>query len=727
MSIDPVLIRFAVGGVQEVDRAFDSILKRIERTETQGQRFAREGSDAPVRTAHTEAEQRERAYQKLVKETERWEQQQTKTAEREAEKRVRETAKAAAKVTSEEVKAAEKAAKEVERLEKFKLDVRRRSSEMAGRYYEQEASAEIRAHERAMRALGGGARRLGSKIGHTLGGVASMAAGALSIGGGFALADVAGKQISAEKSAALLVNSATVGGVPAAGASISNILGKASQVSKETGVSRGDLIDATRTYVARAGSDQFGKAMENMGFFAKLSKASGTDIKDITGAAGMLQAQNKGLSQGDMKQMLLDISAQGKAGAVEISDLASLAGGLGSTRGLYQGSVTENQRKLIALAQITRTEGTSAEEAMVGVKDLGTEATKKAAGAHAPQWLKNAVDKKTGTIKGGPEQLIEAALLGTKGNLGQLTEVFGARGSKAFDRLAPLFNQAGGGQAGIEAIRKEMAPIMGAKGSEANLSAEYAQTQTPGERLSKVWNELEVTVGQRLEPALLKLADKAPQIADLFGTIIDAGGKFAEFLLDNPYEGVGAIVGLAVAKDLAGAAIGTKAGAAIAAALAALELGKLLIDSVDSADIKAQQVTLATAVEAGNVAGKLTAETQAGTVTAADVREAERVKHGLEGTIAGKQDEGGPGLFAKAAGFVGGAWSSGKEGGLAGGQEGVRLVEQKYAGSLKNLTDQHDRLTKSIDKADASLRKLATTSGEAARHLPIDQRTPGGH
>ena len=722
MAIDPILIRFAVGGVQEVDRAFDSILKRIERTETSGQRFAREGADARVRTTRSEAEQRERAYQKLVKETERWEQQATKAAEREGQQRARAAEKAAAKVTSEEVKAAEKAAKEVERLEKYKLDVRRRSSEMAGRYAEQEATTEIRARERAARALGTHAKRIGS----TIGGMASMAAGVMSIGGGFMLADVARHQVGVEKSAALLINSATTNGVAPPGATMADIMGKASQVSKETGVSREDLIGATRNYVAKAGADKFGDAMGNMGFFAKLSKASGTDINDITGAAGMLQAQNKNLSQKDMKQMLLDMSAQGKAGAVEISDIASLAGGLGSTRGLYQGSTTENQRKLIALSQITRTEGTSAEEAMVGVKDLGTEATKKAAGAHAPRWLRDAVDKKTGQIKGGPEQLIEAALLGTKGNLGQLTEVFGARGSKAFDRLAQLFNAAGGGQAGIAAIRKEMAPIMGARGSEANLNAEYKQTQTPGERMAKVWNALEVTVGQRLEPSLMKLADKAPQIADLFGQIIDAGGKFAEFLLDNPYAGIGAIIGGAVVKDLAGAALGTKAGAAIAAALAAMELGKLLIDSVDSADIKAQQVTLATAVEAGNEASKITAETQAGTVTPADIKEAERVKHGLEGTIAGKQDEG-PGLGAKAIGFLGGAWSSGKEGGLAGGQEGVRLVEQKYAGSLKNLTDQHDRLTKSIDNARTKMDSLAGAAHDAARHLTIDQRTPGGH
>ena len=325
-----------------------------------------------------------------------------------------------------------------------------RATAIAEREATRRAEVSERTAERYRRGIG---RSAAAGLGNVFGGAATLAGGALAIGGGFAIADAVRGQMSAERAAALLSNSATIGGKTPAGATTPEILARASIISKETGTDKGEIIGAVQNYVAK--SSDFAGGMANAGFFAKLAKASGTRLEDITGAAGILRAQNKGLSADDMKQMLLDLVEQGKQGAVEINDLAHLAGGLGSTRGLYKGSQTENQRKLLALAQITRTESESAEEAATAVKDLGSEALKKSAGKKAPAWLKAVT--KGGTIA-SPEELIEASLRGTGGNLGELTGIYGQRGVKAFMRLAPLYNAAGGGDKGIAAVRAEMNP-----------------------------------------------------------------------------------------------------------------------------------------------------------------------------------------------------------------------------------------------------------------------------
>lgn len=720
--IDPVVVRFAVGGVQEVDRAFDSIIKRIEKNEAAGTRAVRDASRTRVKAAEDEATQRERAYQKLVKETERWERQHE-----------REESQTAKRIANEERKERERSAREFEKIEQYKMRVRQRSAEMAGRYAEQEARAEITARERAARAMGAHAGRVGS----SLGSMAGMAGTALSIGGGFALADIAGKQLSSEKSAALLLNSATVGGQGPAGYDTRRVLAEAGQVSKETGVDKGELIDAVRTYVARAGADKFGSAMGNMGFFAQLSKATGTDLQSITGAAGILQAQNKGLSQKDMQQMLLDLMEQGKQGAVEISDLASLSGSLGSTRGLYQGSVTDNQRKLLALAQVTRTEGSSAEEAAIAVKDLGTEAVSKAGKRDAPAWLRGAVDSKTGLIKGGPEKLIEAALMGTGGNLGQLSEVFGARGVKAFQRLAPIFNAAGGGAKGLAAVHAEMDPLLNAKGSQSQLAGQFATVmQTPAERLHAAWEKLVVTTGDRLEPMLEKLADKIPDLADKFSSLVEAGGKLAEFFLDNPFAGIGAVIAASTAKEIASAALGSTIEKALASSLGqSISSGGMKLAVAGGAvaiaagvvNMQMQQLEHAQAQreEAGSELGhtfdvareQIAARMKTGKLSSADIANYTKLIHvGSQGIRQQINDT--PGLTEIAGQTIGGFARGDFTG--QGAQEAIRKHADVVAENQKKL----QALSAALNAATEAVHRFATA--DPARSVPIDHRTVGG-
>jgi hypothetical protein len=619
MAIEAVAIDFAARGVMETLRAFDRIEERIVRMERATGAQAKTTSRERVETTKREVNERERAYNKLQADEEK--------ADR---KRRASFAKEVKRAADEEIREGKRVAREVEKLEQWKLRVRQRSSEMAGQYAAKQAAAELRQHEQMVQRLSRGATRaLGKGVG-AVGNIAGMGVTAMGIGGGFVLGDAVRRQLSAENAAAQLLNSATIGGKAPAGASVASIQGQASQASRQYGVDKTELIGAVQNYVAK--SSDYAGGMENMGFFAKLSKATGTKLEDITSAAGILRAQNKNLSAGDAQQMLLDLTEQGKQGAVEITDLASLAGGLASTRGLYEGSSTENQRKLLALAQITRTEGTSAEEAMIGVKDLGTEAVKKAGKAKAPQWLKDAVDHKSGKIKGGPEALIDAALMGTGGNLGKLIDVFDAKGARAFERLAPIFQAAGGGKAGLAAVHAETDPILNARGSQANLDKQYDTVMSqPAERFAKALNEVITVAEDKLEPWLEKFADKLPELIPKFEAIIDEAGKLAEWFAENPFKGIGAIVALAVGKEMAAAgisvavekALSTQLGGGIAVAAATLAIGVATIDIMAEAEKNRQRAVVATTNEAVNEAGRIYAGARAGTLTPAEIKKAQ--------------------------------------------------------------------------------------------------------
>jgi flagellar biosynthesis GTPase FlhF len=570
---DPVIIAFETRGDRDVARAFDTIEARMLRFEKNATRGAQAGGNDRIASAKREGAAREREASRISKATEKSERDATKSVERESSQREKAT----------------------QREEARRERIIRQSSAMAGRLAKQQADEEIRqqqrataaierevskrtaayqkqqrAEDRAGRAFGSGVAGVGSRsVSRVLGGAGRLVGSALAIGGGLSLADSVRSDMGADTAAAHLANSATIEGKTPAGANVKAIVDRARAVGAETGVDKTELIGAVQNYVAK--SADFEGGMANMDFFAKLSKGSGAKLEDITGAAGILRAQNKDLAPEDMRQMLLDMTAQGKKGAVEISDMAALAGTLGSTRSLFAGNQADNQRKLIGLAQLTRPEVGSADEAAMAVKHIGESATspehKKALKALGVKYKKNAAgSEEIESI----EQLIESSLTGSKGDLGQLEKTFGERGVKVFQHLSPLFTKAGGGKAGIEAVRAEMEPILSVRGTHEQMQGEFSTVmKTNGEQLNLAFLRIRDAIGQAAAPALEKLVADLPQLIPEIEKLVTGVANVAEWFLANPLEGLGAVVLLNVTKDLAGAGIG----AAVKAALTAMMSG----------------------------------------------------------------------------------------------------------------------------------------------------------
>ncbi|HEY6461016.1 MAG TPA: hypothetical protein VIY73_12720 [Polyangiaceae bacterium] len=728
INIDPVLIEFAVGGIRDVDRAIATLDKRLARFEQDSERATLRSGAARARSAQDTAKKRLTAEEKLAKETTKLEERQAKTMERIRRRSSEMAGKYAAQEASKEIAEREKVAKATERIEQYKLRVRQRSSEMAGRIAEKEAAAETRARQKIARATNSGmGRGLGRGIHY-----AGLAAGAMAIGGGFAVADAVSQQLAAERSAALLVNQVTTGGAAPAGANVANILQQASAVSVASGMSKEALIGGTLEYSRKAKGGDFKGAMANMGFFAKLSRVTGTDINEIAGAAGTLQSQNQDLGSGDMQQMLLDVYAQGKAGSLSMTDVAKQMGTLASTRSSYAGKAADNQRKLLALGQLAAPEG-SVEEAGTYIKDLTSEAgahRKSTKGVRGLESMGVKFDK-YGRME-SPEQMITSVFKGTGGDITQIEKIFGKRGTALFRALQPSYTAAGGGDAGLAAVQKQMATVTGATMTTGSLDKQNAEVMnTNAEKIDAAFNKLRDTLGDKLEPALEKIANKAPELAETLGKVADAGADLLSWLVDNKWEGLAALVGGAIVKEIVAAQIGQTIGKAIetgaatklsggisvaSAGITAAMVTMMVVDMVAEADVKQQRADVAETDAASNMAGNVLGTVRrGGKVTSQDIDALKAERDKVE-QIGGRQS----GTFGTA---VAATFSGLMGGGLTGQtQEIIDQGKQRTALEAKNVATALGQLDKAIQATKAQVQSLGSIADAAARNKPIHDR-----
>jgi hypothetical protein len=596
----PVVVKFQVDGIDALQRAFRTVEDSVARSERASAAAVTRGARERVQTSQREARDREREFSKLAREAEKWQRQEVRDADKAAKDKERaeqqwartreqiqnRSATMAGRLAAQEVRDAQRAADEKARI--------------AERTAQKEANAAKRAHEEQTRSriqfanTIAGAGTTGVKAGiNRIGGITSSIAGtALQLGGGFAIADAVKGTMDAQRNAALLANSAYLPGnaanIPASLKSAGNaeradpnkIMSAAKAASVSTGIDQGELIEGVRDYVAK--SSDFKGGMENMEFFGKLAKGTGTKFSDVTKAAGTLRSQNKNLGTDEMHQMLLDVVMQGKQGAVEFDDLAGSAGKVARSAVNYQGSQTDNQRKLLGLAQIgIRTSGSVAESSTV-LSNLSADALK-----HQDK-VQSALGKDLFNDKGqitSPEDLIGRAFKATNGDLGKVGAMgFGARSMKMFQALAPTFNDAQEGalksgaskedstKSGVDAVLKEIKDVTGSKYDDKQLNEDFKNViGQPAEEFEGALRNLKQELGSQLLPEFVKLVpvikDMVPIFVDLsktalpaFVELIKSLAQFADqnkaLIHDMAAHPIGTIMAFEVTKSIGAAMLG---------------------------------------------------------------------------------------------------------------------------------------------------------------------------
>jgi hypothetical protein len=557
----PIEVRFVVAGTDQVGRAFDTIERRAQRFE-QGQ--ARAANDDVIRTRKT-SDTKAREWAKLERDIEKWKRQEQQQAEKAAQAEV----KATEKSTAAKLRAEEQWAKQRARIVENSAKMAFRMAEEEVRAVEKAERDKAALREKWARTTGRNISRYagvaGSSISGVVGGATRLAGMALSVGGGFGISQALSGELEAQRAARQLINATTVSG-PDSRANMANIMGRAGNTAALTGMSKADVLAGSIAYAQGAKGGDIGGALDNQEFFAKLAKVSHTSISDIGAAAGVLQSQNAELGKdpAKMRQMMLAAYAQTGSGSVSLSEAAKQIGTLSSTRGFYQGNEAMNQAKLMALGQLAAPGG-SAEDIGTYVKDFSMEVAAKRRHTSKEIGLGGAGLESLGVHfdKSGrmesPEQAIEALFKITKGDISQLGGIVGKRGIPLLSQLQGDYLKAGGGDAGLDAIRKSMSSVTGSAMSEETLNAKFAeQMNDPAEKLSRTFESLKEKVGEALMPALERLANwlDRDDVQKDIQKLIDGLEKAIEWLGKNPWDGLGLVVAAAVTKDLAAAAIG---------------------------------------------------------------------------------------------------------------------------------------------------------------------------
>jgi hypothetical protein len=756
---ESVRVDFLVGGIADVEKAFRSIdqtMARFERAQRSGgQRRVREArqeagqmADAHVKATERWTKQRDKIIENSAKLAGRIAKQQTDAEKREAERRAKEEKRLA----DQKGRIQEGAARKAEQLARRQADVEKREADRTVKAREQaakrSADAEKRLADYRHRVQLNSARaasaatmrqakdeaRASAKVDKTYGrfsGIATGTAGrltsaavglgaaAMTLGGGLTVADTVSRSMSAERAAIALSNSAYIPGETSR-PNKDYILSVAKGVQATTNIDKTDLIEGLQSYVAK--SSDFAGGMAGLGNFAKLAKASGSKFGDVMNAAGMLRAQNKDLGQDEMMDMLRSVIGQGKMGAVELSDLAHIAGRVTSSASSYQGTQSENQRKLLGLSQIAMRTAGSSDDAATAVTRFASDIQShrdKIADDFGADFSKSLVNEK-GQVS-DPEKVISAIFAKTGGDLGKMGEGVGNIGlgkesMKLMNALAPTFLEAEKRQkgSGAEAVRQEVHKFTSAGYSKEDVEKDFAAVmKASGEKFDHAINTIREALEEKLAPKIERFAEKLPDLIPKVEQLIDAFDMVASYLLENPLKGAAAIIGAEIAKDVIAAKVGDMLKDALTKTLSAtsgavvlpIATAAITIASIDAwfAGAQGKQKDDATLLnKANNAALDLQSKIATGSATPEDFEKNRELREKLQRQI-------GQGKKAIATHDTGDGIA-----GTAAGVAAAIVSPTEYKESRKSY---FDALSKQVEEAEKALSRLTAAANKGAPAL----------
>lgn len=478
------------------------------------------------------------------------------------------------------VRAEERAAKESERVaerhaqanlrirQKHFRDVQRAQETAANQAARTEAAA-AKASDQSRRGIartiGGSVTRSASGI---LGGAGMVAGGIMAVGGGFSAVDSVQTSISNRGRASDIAIAS--GGELTKG----DVYSRASNTATAYGTTTEKALSATDRIYAKSGNAKL--ALEMMPKVLALATATGGDAGEIGEVAGQISNADKTLSSKQVDDVLRGWGGQGRAGSVDMRELAQYGSRLAAGAGTFGGDKAANMVKLGGLTQIATAGGaSSAAEATEAVAHLGTDVYKNKADFAAKGI--NPLDKYGKVID--PEELVKRSVIATKGNRGELQKMFGLQSIKAVSGAGNIFQDAyvksrdaGGSEkdsmaAGTKAMNAAFETFSKAALTEEQVRKDAAsRLQDTDKKLEAAMNQLREAVADKLLP---KFEELLPKITKLIPDLADLAEKLvalAEWIGKNPFKSIVLAISAAVVRDVAMAGIGKAIVAAIASA-----------------------------------------------------------------------------------------------------------------------------------------------------------------
>lgn len=361
------------------------------------------------------------------------------------------------------------------------------------------------------------------------------------------------------------------------------------QTAIATGYQAEDVASGVAAYVAKTGD--IATPLANQRTFATVAQASDASLEDVFSAAADLSKKLDVKSVDDMAQAFAILSTQGKKGAFELKAMASEFPEVFSSAANAGVRGVSGVRDVGALMQNAMDATGNAPEAATAVnamfRQLAAKAKKMQSGAafggRAVQVYEG--NDPTKPMRNFSEVALDA-ISASRGNLGELNEVFDIRGRKALDPMINKYREAYNAtkgsttdkdKAGRAAAAGEFSKYRDVKASfsEVQRDANDAMKST-SVQLQIAMEQLKGAVATQLMPEIARLVPHLAQLVPYVTDVTKALIRMADFLANNPFTGLGLLVSGAIVTEIA------KAGLArvIASAVTAAASGNLIGGSV---------------------------------------------------------------------------------------------------------------------------------------------------
>ena len=278
------------------------------------------------------------------------------------------------------------------------------------------------------------------------------------------------------------------------------------RTSKESGLSREALMAGASAFTALTGD--FKGAQKNLSTFALVANATGAEMDDIAATAAAMK-DNLAIDPADFQRGFDVLVSQGKAGSIELKELATLLSGLAPSFAAFQGGKgVQGLADLGAAFQVARKGFGSAAEASTGMRALMTSFTRGSGKFKAKGVEVFKVDPKTGRKVRRAFWDIVDDIRNNKKLMGDPKLLLDAFGS---DEALRVFEQL--------SLNRQLASEIVAKSIDSNLVAKDAATwqKSSAGQIQKAWENVKNAFAEAFTPERIERAAKA--IAKLSGGI----------------------------------------------------------------------------------------------------------------------------------------------------------------------------------------------------------------
>ena len=504
-----------------------------------------------------------------------------------------------AKAATAEGKAKEDAARKSSDVEKAKakeyLALKRNVEKEATNIAKQEAKERLKViekeaadHQRLLKSMTGAAARGARGF---VRGFTRLGSAALALGGGVSIAGALDQERQAHQAATSLSVATNIPG----GQQISSqdALNKAKGLAKEYNLSTADILEGQHQFIARGGAAATKQLDSVAPEMARIAKAEGVDPATLGEAMGIALKQNSSLNGEQLIGLMRVLVSQGKAGSVELRQLAPNLARTIASAPLYAGNQLDNQIKLAALAQKATATAGGPEEAATDVNKFGASIIK-----HKKLFAAQGITTTNAQGELLPiEQLLKNIFQKTGTNPSKIEKLFPDRGGlRLLESFLPDIKKNG-----LEKTIDELIQSFHSYLTPQEEAADLATIQNDSmEKLDKAFKNIEIDIGTALLPTLEKLVPKLIELIPTIVQVVDAFAKMTVFIAENPIKSV--VAGLALA--IGGAVVQAAVISAIGAIFAPEVLLPLIVAGVVTAVAGALLYKGASATEKGQIDAK---------------------------------------------------------------------------------------------------------------------------